>query len=268
MKPYCTTGFERRELSIGGIRTVVYVAGSGPDVVYLHGGGTFHGFEFARDWLSQFRVWLPYHPGFGESADATDLKTLHSYALHCRALFDELRLKQLSLVGASLGGLLAAKFTLAFPERVRALVLVAPAGIVLPAFPIPDFSKLSHADWPHYLVYDQKVVRPFWPDNPDASFVAAFVREARCSGRLMAEGVGTQREFVKALKSLRTPTLLIWGSEDRMMPVGNATGWLEQLSGATLTVIDRAGHLLLDESKSARNEVARFLSASGTLPEA
>jgi pimeloyl-ACP methyl ester carboxylesterase len=84
----------------------------------------------------------------------------------------------------------------------------------------------------------------------------------------MAEGIGTQREFVKALKSLRTPTLIIWGSEDRMMPVGNATGWLEQLSGATLTVIDRAGHLLLDESKSARNEVARFLSALGTLPEA
>ena len=49
MPLYSTAGFDRLEMSIGGIRTVAYVAGTGHDVVYLHGGGTFHGFDFARD---------------------------------------------------------------------------------------------------------------------------------------------------------------------------------------------------------------------------
>ena len=63
-------GFERRELDINGIRTVVYSAGSGRPVVYWHGGGTFHGINFACDWAPHFRVILPHHPGFGESGAA------------------------------------------------------------------------------------------------------------------------------------------------------------------------------------------------------
>ena len=76
MAAYSTAGFERLELTIAGIRTVAYAAGSGPDLVYFHGGGTFHGFEFARAWIPHFRVLLPYHPGFGESADAPAIGSL------------------------------------------------------------------------------------------------------------------------------------------------------------------------------------------------
>ena len=225
MKRYSTKGFERCEQIVGGIRSVTYVAGTGPDVVYLHGGGTFHGFDFARDWLSRFRVWLPYLPGFGESADAPELQTLQHYVLHCRALVDTLGLERIHLVGASLGGLLAAKFAISYPHRVRTLVLVAPAGITLPPFPMPDFSRLSHQEWPHYLVYDPAVIRPFWPDDPDAAFIASFIREARTAGRLMAESGATEAEFARSLELITVPTLLIWGREDRMMLAGNASVW-------------------------------------------
>jgi pimeloyl-ACP methyl ester carboxylesterase len=84
---YSTAGFERRELEGGGVRTVVYSAGRGPDVVYFHGGGTFHGFEFARDFLDRFHVILPYHPGFGESADDESVQSMQQHwwriSRHC-----------------------------------------------------------------------------------------------------------------------------------------------------------------------------------------
>jgi pimeloyl-ACP methyl ester carboxylesterase len=253
---YSTVGFERLELTIAGVRTVAYAAGSGPDVAYFHGGGTFHGFEFARDWVPHFRVLLPYHPGFGESADAPSMNSLGDYVGHYLALFDALRLKSLHLVGASLGGRLAAEFALLHPDRVQRLVLVAPGGIYAPAFPQPDFSKIAYQDWPSYFVHDPDIVRPFWPKEPDAAFLAARAREAQATGRVvLSEGLDAHR-----LARIRAPTLLIWGKEDRMVLAGNAPEWHVRIPGSTVRIIDRAGHLLLDESPAARAAVAEFLA--------
>lgn len=256
MTAYSTAGFERLELTIAGIRTVAYAAGSGPDVVYLHGGGTFHGFEFARDWIPHFRVLLPYHPGFGESADAPRIDSLEDYVRHYVTLFDALHLKSFHLAGASLGGRLAAEFALLHPERVRRLVLVAPGGIAMPAFPQPDFSRIAYAEWPAYLAYDPDVVRPFWPEKPDEAFVAARAREAQVVGRIaLSEGLDARK-----LARIRAPTLLVWGKEDRMVLAGNAREWQARIPGSTVRIIDHAGHLLLDESPAARVVIALFLN--------
>jgi pimeloyl-ACP methyl ester carboxylesterase len=264
MRPYSTSGFDRLEMSIGGVRTAAYIAGSGPDVVYLHGGGTFHGFEFARQWLSRFRVLLPYHPGFGESADAAAMQTVQDYVRHYRALFDALGLQRIHLVGASLGGRLAAEFTIALPDRVRSLVLVAPAGIVLPDFPQPDFSRIQYHDWPHYLVHNPEAIRRYWPDDPDEAFLAARAREASAVGRILGAARPTAQDFTRLLDRIKSPTLLVWGREDRMMPAGNARAWHALIANSRVEMIEGAGHLLLDESAAARAVVARFMVESET----
>ncbi|HZF27192.1 MAG TPA: alpha/beta hydrolase [Steroidobacteraceae bacterium] len=259
MTTYSTAGFERLELSIAGVRTVAYAAGSGPDLVYFHGGGTFHGFDFARDWTAHFRVLLPYHPGFGESADAPAIESLGGYVSHYLALFDALALTSFHLAGASLGGRLAAEFAVLRPERVRRLVLVAPGGITTPAFPQPDFSRIAYHEWPAYFTHDPEVVRPYWPNKPDAEFLAARGREAQAVGRIaLSEGLDASR-----LARIRAPTLLIWGKEDRMVPAGNAPQWQVRIPGSTVRIIDRAGHLLLDESPAARAALAEFLKDAG-----
>jgi pimeloyl-ACP methyl ester carboxylesterase len=252
---YSTAGFERLERSISGIRTVAYAAGSGPDVVYFHGGGTFHGFEFSRDWLEDFRVFLPYHPGFGESGDAPSMRSLADYVVHYQAFFDALDLKSFHLVGASFGGRLAAEIALLHPDRVRRLVLVAPGGITTRAFPQPDFSKIAYLDWPGYFTHDPAIARSFWPDDPDEPFRAARAREAQVTGRVaVSEGLDASR-----IGQIRAPTLLIWGKQDRMVPAGNAPEWQARIPGSTVRIIENAGHLLLDESREARAAIAEFL---------
>ena len=233
-------------------------------MVYLHGGGTFHGFEFAREWLPDFACGFPIIQGSASQTDAPSLQTPDDYVLFLGALFDALALSRFHLVGASLGGLLASKIAVANPARVHTLTLVAPAGIILPAFPMPDFSRIAHRDWPEYLVNDPAVIRPFWPDDPDTVFLAAWAREAQTSGRLIGEALATQAQFVRSLDALRAPTLLIWGQEDRMVPAGNADAWLKHVSNATLKIMDHSGHLLLDESTAARSVVARYMSETGS----
>jgi pimeloyl-ACP methyl ester carboxylesterase len=237
------------------------VAGSGPAVVYLHGGGTFHGFEFARDWLPGFRVVLPYHPGFGESDDAPAMKTLQDYVRHYSTLFDALGLTVIHLVGASLGGRLAAQIALSHPARVRSLVLVAPAGITLAEFPQPDFSRIAHREWPTYLVHDPEFIRPYWPDDPDERFLAARAREEQAAGRLLLDTAANAADFARSLDRIRAPTLLLWGAEDRMVLSGNARAWQASISNSKVEIFERAGHLLFDESAAARAAVARFMAA-------
>lgn len=258
-KPYSTAGFERIEREIAGVRTVAYVAGSGPDVVYLHGGGTWHGFEFARDWLAHFRVTLPYHPNYGESADAPAIATLHHYVAHYQAFFDALRLDSFHLVGASLGGRLAAEFAVAHSDRLRSLVLVSPAGVTTPGVPEVNYAAIKHEEWPGYFATDLKFVRRFWPSDPAAEWLQARAREGQATGRALGSAAGDEPEFRKRLQRIRVPTLLMWGREDRMVPAGHAKTWQALIPASKVEIIERAGHLLLDESAPARAAVATFM---------
>src|SRR5690606_36913495 len=83
---YSTQGFERIVHRIDGVETVTYAIGSGKPLVYFHGGGTFHGFEWMRPLADGFRVYCPYHPNFGESGDA-DFEGIGDYVTHYEMLF-------------------------------------------------------------------------------------------------------------------------------------------------------------------------------------
>jgi pimeloyl-ACP methyl ester carboxylesterase len=129
-------GFERREYTINGVSTVVHTGGTGQPVVYWHGAGNWHGFDFAERWLDRLQIIAPSHPGFGESADAPpEMHSMHDYVLHYLELFEVMGLKQVSLLGISMGGWMAAEFALAYRHLVRKLVLVAPAGLTDPDSP-------------------------------------------------------------------------------------------------------------------------------------
>src|SRR5690606_24849214 len=118
---YSTEGFERLVHRIDGIETVTYAIGDGEPLVYFHGGGTFHGFEGVRPLADRFRVYCPYRPTFGESADAP-LDQLADYVQHYEMLFPALGLDTLHLAGASMGGHVAARYAAANPGDIDKLV--------------------------------------------------------------------------------------------------------------------------------------------------
>lgn len=257
---YSTEGFERNEHVVDGVRSVVYSAGNGPPVVYFHGGGTFHGFEWARDWTDRFRVILPIHPGYGESADDPDITSLADYVVHYTALFEALGLMRFGLAGASLGGRLATEFTLTHEPMVKRLVLAAPAGLMAADCPPPPYATMDPRDIPKLLVADPAFVARFWPPDADAGFMAARAREQVATARVLADGEAADRKLKRRLPRLKVPTLVLWGGQDHVLLPGLAKHWAEILPSATVTMIEEGGHLLLDESPRARAVAADFLA--------
>jgi pimeloyl-ACP methyl ester carboxylesterase len=256
-----TDGFERHEYIVDGARTVVYSAGQGDPLVFLHGAGTFHGFDFVRGWTDRYRVYVPFHPGFGESDDNSQIDSMHDYLVHYLNLFDQLGLQKFNLVGCSMGGRMAAEFATEHAHRLLSLSLVCPAGLDVPDHPMVDLQAIPPQELISYLINDIGAIAAFLPTGPDPQFVGMRARETRSVGRIMRDGKLTNPKLGRRLHRVRVPTLLLWGADDRLIPAAQAETWHSLLPDATIRIIPNAGHLVLDESATARSAVKEFVMA-------
>jgi pimeloyl-ACP methyl ester carboxylesterase len=257
------TQFTRRTFRINGISTAVLEAGSGSPLVFLHGAGTVTGFDFALAWSDRFRVIIPYHPGFGASADDPAVDEIHDYVLHYVELFDTLELGQFHLVGQSMGGFIATSFAIEHRQRVAKLVLVCPIGIpVPPGQPTVNFLAVPPEQLPALLANDpQTVIKHLPAGEPSADFIAERVKEATSAGRVLGDGnVTFDAKLPRHLHRLTMPTLLVWGKQDRLTPTAQHQTWAKALPGATVKLFDNAGHLVLDEAQGAVKAIRDFLS--------
>jgi pimeloyl-ACP methyl ester carboxylesterase len=253
-------GFDRQEIDVNGVKTVVYSAGRGTPLVYLHGSGTFPGFSFAQRWAKSFRVFIPYHPGFGESDDDPRIESIQDYVLHYLDLFDILKIRRLNLVGSSFGGWLAAEMALTQQDRLDRLALIAPAGLVVDDPPAVDLFTIPPASLPGYLVQDPACLAPFMPTDHDLEFMTLRYRETTSTARLTWEAPSGNRKLAQWLHRIRTPTLLVWGEGDRVKPLAHGRVWNELLPNSHLEIVEKAGHLVLEEQPAAADIIARFFA--------
>jgi pimeloyl-ACP methyl ester carboxylesterase len=255
------TEFTRRKLKINGIDTVVLESGSGSPLVYLHGAGTVTGFDFAAAWSRKFRVVIPYHPGFGASADDPAVTEIHDFVMHYLELFEVLELRQFRLVGQSMGGYIATKFAVEHGARVEKLVLACPIGLpVPPGQPTVNFLEVPPDQLPALLGHNpQTVIKHLPAGAPPPEFIAERVKEATTAGRVLGGGKRTfDEKLPRYLHRLTMPTLLIWGKEDKLTPTAQHKAWANALPNATVRLFDNAGHLVLDEAPAAVTAVADF----------
>lgn len=257
---YSTEGFERIVHRIDGVETVTYAIGQGEPLVYFHGGGTFHGFEWARALASEFRVFCPYHPNFGESGEAA-FDGIGDYVAHYELLFPALGLDTFHLAGASMGGHMAARYAAANPGDIDKLALVSPAGLKSEQAAIPDFSQIAPQDLPKMFVADPAWIEPFWPSIPSPEWLAVRQRESAAAFASREDFGTTDRALRQGLAGFDRPTLLLWGENDRIVPLGFAHEWQKVLPHAELEVIPGGSHLLLDEFPAAVETLRRFLKA-------
>ena len=250
--------FERRTLRINGIDTVLLEGGSGPTLVFFHGAGTVTGFDFANAWTKKFRVLIPYHPGFGASADDLAVITdIHDYVLHYIELFDQLGLARFKLVGQSMGGYIATKFAIEHRGLVEKLALVAPIGVPT-AEPTVNFLKTPPEQLPALLAFDpQTVIKHLPKGEPSAEFIAERLKEAATAERVLGGGTFDPR-LPRHMHRLTMPTMLIWGNNDKLTPTAQHKAWMRALSRATIRLFDDAGHLVLDEAPAAVTAIGEF----------
>jgi len=250
--------FVREELTVDGVKTVVYSAGKGEPLVLFHGAGTVDGFDFAEQWAEKFRVIVPYHPGFGESGDDPAITEIHDYVMHYLELFDALKVDTMRLVGLSMGGYLAAKFASEHGHRVKKLVLIAPYGLHVPEHPTLDIIATPGEELGPMLVSNFDALKKRLPEKPDMEFIGARYREATSFARLFWEHP-TDPKFPRHLHRVKMPTLIVWGDEDKLMPVQQAQTWRGLIPNAEVMVVKGAGHIVQLDKPETVDAIGRFL---------
>jgi len=235
----------------------VLSAGDGPPLVFFHGAGTITGFDALLPLAERFRLIVPFHPGYGLSADDTSVDSIHDYVLHYLDLFDLLELDELTLVGHSMGGLLASWFAIEQTRRVQRLVLVAPLGLRVPEHPTTDLFAIPDEEILTYIAADMSVFEGKVPMPPTPEFLAERYRESTSTARMFWNRP-YDLKLPRWLHRLTMPTLLLWGELDRLIPVGQAAVWAELIPNAQTKVLPGVGHIPFEESKDAAPAVLEF----------
>jgi pimeloyl-ACP methyl ester carboxylesterase len=244
---------EERRLEVDGIGTTVLVAGDGPPLVLLHGGIECGGVYWAPviSRLAQdHRIIVPDAPGLGESEPARRLD-LDAFTGWMAALLRLTCEKTPTLVAHSLLGTLAARFAAGHGEQVRRLVIYAAPGVGPYRMPVGlrvvairfavRPSEANMVRFERWAFADLDRVRRRAPDWIDA--FTAYTRSRalvphvkRTMRQLVAVGTKQVRERIDV------PTTLVWGAQDRFVPLDLATTASKRL-GWPLQVIDDAGHV-------------------------
>lgn len=256
--------FETLTFELDGVHTVVKAIGAGPAVLALHGAATIEGHEWARGLAERFRVYLPFHPGFGESGPAPHVVGMQDLVVHNLRLLDALELSRPHLVGHSMGGWMAAELAIVAGQRFSRLVLNAPTGLNHPDHPMTDMSVVPPEDYPAYLAHRTEIARRYFPGGavapPEAEFVAARMKEGSAlSNLLRSSGMG-HPNLGRWLDMIPNETLILWGANDRIVPASQAPLWAEAIPNARVLVVPDVGHFAMQEEPRCVSDIGDFLA--------
>ena len=249
--------FSESRHDVNGVEVVVHAAGDGPPLVFFHGAGTITGFDALLPLAERFRLLVPYHPGYGPSADDASVDSIHDYVLHYLDLLDALELDEFTLAGHSMGGLLAAWFAIEQTPRVKRLVLVSPLGLRVPEHPTVDIFAIPDEELLSYVAEDMSVFERHVPIPPTPDFLAARYRESTSTARMFWDRP-YDLKLPKWLHRLTMPTLILWGELDRLIPAGQAPVWAELIPNGQTRILPGIGHLPFEESREAIAAVLEF----------
>jgi pimeloyl-ACP methyl ester carboxylesterase len=272
----------QRWVTVAGRRANVIELGSGPPIVFIHGlSGSW------QNWLEQVPVFAREHrvitfdlPGFGASEMPADKITVPGYGRWVDALLDELDVPSAAIVGNSMGGFIGAEVAIQFPARVERLVLISAAGLTIEnQVPAPLLTALRTLNaqlafgtgW--LASRSETLVRR--PRSRELMFGIVAHRAGKLPGPLVAEQVrgSGKAGFVPALEALTRypirdrlgeigcPTLIVWGTNDILVPARDADEFERLIPDARKVVWPETGHVAMLERPEAFNKLlAAFLA--------
>lgn len=231
-------------MDVRGTRTHVLRGGRGRPLLALHP-------EFAAGlWppyldalAARFHVIAPDHPGFGDSARPDRLEHVDDLVLHYVDLLDALALDRVAVVGTSLGGWIALALAVAHPERLERMVLAAPAGVHVEGVARYDYFANPIEETLRRLFHDPARAAQLLPAEYGAEVIVRGYHEFTTLARLSWNPYLFDPKLEQRLDRIRTPTLVVWGADDAVLPPVHGERLAGALPYATLRQLPACGHL-------------------------
>ncbi|MGH3661480.1 MAG: alpha/beta fold hydrolase [Micromonosporaceae bacterium] len=257
-RPVSAAGIAQRQIVHDGIRTAYLEAGHGRPLLLIHGSGP--GVSALANWRGTMtshlaerrRILAPDVVGFGDTHAEADVDFTHDLrAGHLIGFLDAMRLAEVDVVGNSMGGALALSIAHRRPELIRRMVLMGSVGI---SFPItsaldqiwgyqPSLQNMEAVI--RLFAYDQGLINPDLVRLRHQASIAPGVQE-----RYAAAFAAPRQRHLDAmalsepeLRTIETPTLLVHGANDQVIPAEQTSLRLVRLlPAADLVVFSRCGH--------------------------
>jgi pimeloyl-ACP methyl ester carboxylesterase len=233
---------------VGGVEVVVEERGEGQPFLLLHGGAgpqSMTGFAALLAEEEKARVLTPIHPGFAGTARPDGLSTPAGLAAVYRALLDELGLDDVTVIGGSIGGWIAAELALLDSPRVSGIVLVGAVGIEVEGHPVADVSALT---LPEVMALSYHNPVPFIPDLSTFTDQQKAAMAANRVALALYAPTNTDPTLLGRLKDIKIPTLVISGESDRIVGPEYGRTFARAIHFARFEVLPETGHMPMIET--------------------
>jgi pimeloyl-ACP methyl ester carboxylesterase len=224
-------------------------AGSGRPVLVLHHDiGTLDRLPFYDSLAERFDVLVPHHPGWGKSERPEWLRHPRDIAAMHAWMLADLGVEDVNLVGLGFGGWIAAEMVSQSPRSYRRVALVG--------------AIVSYLDYPKAGFHSQdEFARVYGPVDTDQLEKWDICREM-CFRTAWKPYMYSQT-LPHLLGGVRTPALIIWGDDDKIVPISAGHAYTKSLRNATMQTVANCGHFAeMEKPAEVAELVTNFINAA------
>jgi pimeloyl-ACP methyl ester carboxylesterase len=231
--------------STGPVELTVEERGDGQPFLVLHGGAgpqSVSAFVQLLGEKNRNRVLTPTHPGFGGTPRPEELDSVAGLAALYGGLLDDRGLEDVTVIGNSVGGWIAAEMALVSSPRITSIVLLDAVGIEVEGHPVADVSGLSVPEIQALSFHDPTPFRVDPATIPDAQ---KEIMAANGAALAVYAGSAAMADptLLGRLGGITVPTLVLWGDSDHIVEPAYGQAYAAAIPGARFEVLPGTGHL-------------------------
>jgi pimeloyl-ACP methyl ester carboxylesterase len=247
-------------MDVAGSSVRVRSAGRGAPLLLLHHDiGTPEQLPFYAALAERFTVLLPSHPGYDGSERPGWMRGVRDVAVTYQALLARRGLADVTLVGLGFGGWIAAEMATMAPRGFRRLVLVGAMGIKPAAGEILDQALVSYIEYVRAGFEDQRAFEALFTADPATGQLEQWDLNREMTFRIAWKPYMYNPTLPPLLAGVDTETLIVWGRQDRIVPVGVGEQLARALPKSRLHVVEGAGHFVeMEQPDTLATLIAQF----------
>lgn len=234
--------WQESHVAVAGLQLRLRRAGRGQPLLVLHRDiGTPDQLPIYAALAERYDLLLPEHPGYGASERAAWMRHPRDLVAVYQGMLAALEVPRASLLGLGFGGWIAAEMASLAPRDFSKLVLVGPMGFKPPQGDILDQALVSHIDYARAGFHAQRAFEAVYGAEPSTDQLVEWDLCREMNFRLAWKPYMHSQTLPHLLGAIRAPALVVWGAEDRVVPISAADRVMAGLSGARLAVVPDCG---------------------------